>query len=1432
MREFLTALRMIPAAGRIFGGLFIFLAIAWVVAGLLHFPRWIACLAVGVLFGIFLLFSFLRKRKEKKNAKEFEGSLGLQGGRGAGKEEIREALGELSQRWEESIREIKASGLSIYDLPWYMLIGEPQSGKSTTIENSGLEFPIGTDSLSGSGGTRNCDWWFTNEAVLLDTAGRFTFQESNAPDQHEWSAFLKLLSKHRKQCPINGVIVVIPVTSLVEDPVDIIEVKAKNIRQKLQHLQKALGIRFPVFILITKADRILGFTEFFSRLDPIDQRQLFGWSSKSSQPEAWDPRAFDGIYNEIFTRVHKLRLKFFHGEQDPSRIDKLFVFPEELAALREPLAQYFNTIFGGSRYEEPLMLRGFYLTSGIQQGRPFALACRDLLRVRAGDPEGVLENLEQVFAKSRAFFIRDFYEKKVFPEQGLVSKTREAIRKESTRRRLLYGGVGVLAPLLILLMSLAYFSLKSTVGAITNDVQKAGECLNGENGSCGAKEAFELIQSLEGHKKNLQSKFWARWMFLQGKNNEVVATYIPAMQTALLNRKIVGPLQKTFIRRAEKIDWSNNQQNYRLFRDGFMQLLRFELLNKPGSEKEEQKKLREGLGIKDLLLFCNKTRGMDKGAEGKSIDQWLMTSPGAPGDANRLFKAVLRQFPKVAGIKPTSTEAARNSMLRFWTIESLAGWDYRLLEDSFEQGFLGFFDKVQDLNASSTSDRGGTLKEFVELIGDFDTRWQAAEELMRKGRSSAASEDESPGRTPDQWEAFCLADFHRIDGISPEIFDASEFERTCQHLPGQFGKLQKKWNRYGDLYDGSPGGEDAESGLGWSKDAVQVYNLLMEYRKVFGEDEIRRFQEELEKDLKEGRGDSSRFRKLEEAEENEKNTILTKLDEIPDFKNPSLTPGDILWAPAELGVAERILPPAGTFFETLFGEPDESIYKASWARDFAGQANDFLVWTQDSLEVVRNQTDTGSDIDKIDGAIYAYVDELVTRTIDGLGSGGGGSYYISPKKATRASSWSGFLQAVQSWNYEGHSSGRSGRGASTGVDSGLLEDLAKNNERLNGLSNKLAHAITRSRRSGGSGPAVAAGVSKAIEDFKNAVTGLDSNPLEAWKVLAEEKGRLRKFHSFSRAGSSSRIRELRVDLEEHGAELLVQEIQPEFKDAYRRYWRNIDSTRGYFPLITQKELNNLRREYLEGYRSSQAHESRGRGSRHAGGWKKRSTNPGQGRKTLTFELPTATMNDLDDVFRGMEDLISDFALVPILSSSEKKIDFVGPAAARTLRSIRAWKAFVDAQGDGGREPPSFGARLQSGVGSRGGIFLLQEVNEVDFFRADSPIRSSTEQYVKVPLDLVTGPLSIRGKLEGRAAGIGELRLEGDELKLPFFVMVAANRDPKSGRKKWEVRVNLPSVSSSNQLIGIFELNFPMPIPDVLPDDAGREFRSGKEWDDD
>jgi type VI secretion system protein ImpL len=129
----------------------------------------------------------------------------------------------LRERFEEAVGALtkgQKPGRSLYDLPWYVFIGAPGSGKTTALVNSGLKFPAdqrgSKAAVRGVGGTRNCDWWFTDEAVFLDTAGRYTTQDSDASSDSEgWREFLALLTKYRQRRPVNGIILTISTQDLL-----------------------------------------------------------------------------------------------------------------------------------------------------------------------------------------------------------------------------------------------------------------------------------------------------------------------------------------------------------------------------------------------------------------------------------------------------------------------------------------------------------------------------------------------------------------------------------------------------------------------------------------------------------------------------------------------------------------------------------------------------------------------------------------------------------------------------------------------------------------------------------------------------------------------------------------------------------------------------------------------------------------------------------------------------------------------------------------------------------------------------------------------------------------------------------------------------------------------------------------------------------------
>jgi len=189
------------------------------------------------------------------------------------------ALRETFAAAATQLRKSSGGRTSLYDLPWYAFIGPPGTGKTTLIEKSGLKFPVaqraGARKVTGVGGTRNCHWWFTDEAILLDTAGRFVTQDSNAArDRAGWLEFLQLLKKYRRRRPLNGLFVAFSAAELARATDEKLQTDALIIRERLDEVLGTLQVSLPVYFMITQCDLISGFSEFFDDLDTDARRQV------------------------------------------------------------------------------------------------------------------------------------------------------------------------------------------------------------------------------------------------------------------------------------------------------------------------------------------------------------------------------------------------------------------------------------------------------------------------------------------------------------------------------------------------------------------------------------------------------------------------------------------------------------------------------------------------------------------------------------------------------------------------------------------------------------------------------------------------------------------------------------------------------------------------------------------------------------------------------------------------------------------------------------------------------------------------------------------------------------------------------------------------------------------------------------------------------
>jgi type VI secretion system protein ImpL len=389
-----------------------------------------------------------------------------------------EEIAELGKRLKEALDLLKKSKGKrwvgsgwLYQLPWYMFIGPPGSGKTTALVNSGLNFPLaeqlGKNALRGVGGTRSCDWWFTDDAILIDTAGRYTTQDSEAAaDAGAWTGFLKLLKKFRKRQPINGIIVAIGLPDLLAASEAQRAEHARAIRLRIKELYTELGVRFPVYVLFTKTDLVAGFVEFFDDLGREEREQVWGMTFAPDKIEqeggivADYPAEFDALVGRLNERLFE-RLQ---QETDIERRALIFGFPQQLASLKEVSDGFLREVFQPNRYEERPRLRGVYFTSGTQDGTPI-----DRLMGAMAASFGISRQRIAAFSGSgRSYFLTRLLRGVVFGEAGLVSTD----AKVEKRNRIVKYGILAATAAAILLMSAGWVTTYYNNSALIAAVEK------------------------------------------------------------------------------------------------------------------------------------------------------------------------------------------------------------------------------------------------------------------------------------------------------------------------------------------------------------------------------------------------------------------------------------------------------------------------------------------------------------------------------------------------------------------------------------------------------------------------------------------------------------------------------------------------------------------------------------------------------------------------------------------------------------------------------------------------------------------------------------------------------------------------------------------------------------------------------------------------
>jgi type VI secretion system protein ImpL len=289
----------------------------------------------------------------------------------------------IEDRFQGAMRFLKKTlinkqgkNVSLYHLPWYLLIGPANSGKTTMLANSNINFILAkqfkNENLKNIPPSDVCDWWVTRDSVMVDVPSSYLYArqkvmspvngQAKSPSSFAlWQNFLTLIKKYRGKKALTGVVLALPASELMSAPNK--ERAFAELKQQLQELREQFGSHLPFFLTITKCDQLPGFMDFFSDSGSDELSQAWGVTIPALKENENLAEMFTNRFNALIKRLNKQLIWRLHQERNPFTRPLIKDFPLQIERLKENILSALKIIAPETGFN----LQGVYLTSSMQQ---------------------------------------------------------------------------------------------------------------------------------------------------------------------------------------------------------------------------------------------------------------------------------------------------------------------------------------------------------------------------------------------------------------------------------------------------------------------------------------------------------------------------------------------------------------------------------------------------------------------------------------------------------------------------------------------------------------------------------------------------------------------------------------------------------------------------------------------------------------------------------------------------------------------------------------------------------------------------------------------------------------------------------------------------------------------------------------------------------
>ncbi|WP_339520100.1 type VI secretion system membrane subunit TssM [Pseudomonas proteolytica] len=355
---------------------------------------------------------------------------------------------------------------SLYQLPWYLVLGEENAGKTSLITRSNQSFALSHVTKAGVRAHQEeqlaypVDWWIGDEAVLIDPPGEFLSHPELTGDEAAqsgavqgkvkpvlpagthprlWSHLLDWLTRNRSRRALNGVVLVIDVQALLAQRPEQRKAHANLLRTRLFELTRQLGTRLPVYVTLSKFDLLEGFEEFFARLSRSGREDLLGFTFSLDAVEDFDAWLAE-LKRQYQTFVDCLIEQVFNSTRVSRTLDerdRLQALMHQMAGLRPALFGFLSEMLGSDRFTTPALVRGLYFSSVLQQGtlsNAFVKEAGQAYQLPPPPPE------VKPTGGTAVYFAQQLFQRVIYPEAGLAG---DNIKVARSKRRLLIAGFSI-----------------------------------------------------------------------------------------------------------------------------------------------------------------------------------------------------------------------------------------------------------------------------------------------------------------------------------------------------------------------------------------------------------------------------------------------------------------------------------------------------------------------------------------------------------------------------------------------------------------------------------------------------------------------------------------------------------------------------------------------------------------------------------------------------------------------------------------------------------------------------------------------------------------------------------------------------------------------------------------------------------------------------